>query len=499
MSRLLASIHDIASCDSERIAFESGYPAEAISYATLSASVRSLSELLARHDLDAVALMADNCAVWAIMDLGALEAGLPVTPLPHFFSDHQIEHLFLQCGIHAVLSDSPDQVKQICETLHLGYVESDHLVVGEEHIYLFQLTVSKSVMADRSAKLTFTSGSTGDPKGVRLNLEVMESVALSLVEVTGARADDRHLSLLPYATLLENIGGLYAPLMVGATVCAPGLTAVGLSGASGLDVQRFIGMLCASRATTCIMIPQMLHALVAAVEAGAAKPETLRYIAVGGAPVSPHLLSRAAAVGLPVYEGYGLSEAASVVAVNTPSAHRLGSVGKVLPHARVSIADDGEILVEGALFEGYLGEPAFTGQYWPSGDIGYLDDDGYLYLTGRKKHIFITTFGRNVSPEWVERELSIESAIGQCCLFGEARPFNVAVIVPRSGMTADAIALAVSEANKRLPDYAQVSRWLISEQPFSVDEGLWTGTGRPRRNQIYKRFQQELDALYEES
>lgn len=499
MSLILDAISRTAQLAPNSIAFECGYPSEPVTYAQLLQSVSRLADVIRRHDLGSVALVADNGEGWATSDLACIEAGRTVIPVPLFFSSSQIIHLFQTAGINGVLTDQPDMVRSMCDKMNLGFVEPEVIQLAISTVYLFMLTVPARAVPEGCAKVTFTSGSTGDPKGVCLSLTAMEAVAVSLSEVTAASATDRHLTLLPYATLLENIGGLYAPLLAGATICMPGLAAVGLSGATGLDVQRFVGMLHASSATSCIMIPQMMHALVAAIEGGAAKPEMLRYIAVGGAPVSESLLQRAAGLGLPVFEGYGLSEAASVVAVNSSASNRIGSVGRLLPHVQLKVADDGEILVAGSLFSAYLGEPQCEEEYWPTGDIGSLDDDGYLYLTGRKKHIFITAFGRNVSPEWVERELSIEPAIAQCCLFGEARPFNVAVIVPRPDLADDVIAAAVATANSRLPDYARISNWLIADQPFSIGNGMWTGTGRPRRKQIYQTYEQALNALYQES
>jgi long-subunit acyl-CoA synthetase (AMP-forming) len=259
----------------------------------------------------------------------------------------------------------------------------------------------------------------------------------------------------------------------------------------------------AQRASSAIMVPQMLHALVVALGMGARAPATLRFIAVGGAPVSPRLLDGAQQLGLPVYEGYGLSECASVVAVNSPEASKPGSVGKPLPHVKLRFADDGEIFVGGAVFEGYLGleeKPGSDG-YWASGDAGYLDDEGYLHLTGRKKNMFITSFGRNVAPEWVERELTIHPVIANAAVFGEARPWNVALIVPRElpGVNRDsAIAEAVAAANRGLPDYAQVRKWLLADEPFTVHNGLLTSNGRLRRAEIWARYEAAVDKLYGE-
>jgi len=146
------------------------------------------------------------------------------------------------------------------------------------------------------------------------------------------------------------------------------------------------------------------------------------------------------------------------------------------------------------------GEKAPVQAAYATGDMGHLDEAGFLYIEGRKKHIFITSFGRNVSPEWVEREFSIEPAIAQICVFGEAKPFNVAVIVVRDGFGVKKnIVNAVAKANLRLPDYAQVRHWVIAGEPFTIENGLWTGTGRARRSAIYASYQALLDALYEEN
>ncbi|OIO73457.1 MAG: long-chain acyl-CoA synthetase [Zetaproteobacteria bacterium CG1_02_53_45] len=495
VSKLLESLKQHAAATPHAIAIEGSDLS--LTYAELRQNITTVADFIQCHVTSAVALLADNGPLWCLADLACAEAKLPLVPVPHFFSPAQMKHLIGSAGVDGILTEHPVQILALLEQLQQGCTTAELHVAGKS-LSLIQLTVAQVSLPADCAKITFTSGSTGEPKGVCLSRHVMDTVAASLASVTGARSSDRHLSLLPYATLLENIGGLYAPLLVGATVVSPSLAAVGLSGSSGLDVQRFVGILIGSLATTCIMIPQMLHALVAAVEAGAPRPERLRFIAVGGAPVSLALLERAAKLGLPVFEGYGLSEASSVVAVNTPAANRPGSVGKLLPHARIAFADDGEILVKGGLFSGYLGDAPLQSEYWPTGDIGHMDAEGFLYLSGRKNHIFITAFGRNVSPEWVERELSIEPAIAQCCVFGEARPFNVAVVVPGTGVDETRLGLAIALANARLPDYAAVSKWLIADEPFSIENGLWTGTGRSRRSQIMTAYEDRLNDLYQE-
>jgi len=494
LSRVLEALQRHATEQPDHIALDSG--SVSLTYKKLLDNVRALAAELQQSGAHVLALAADNSPAWAVADLACIRAGIPLIPVPHFFSPTQIEHLLGHAGVDGVLTDRPDSVSALLQGLSIDQQAAQNTSIGLD---LIAMDTANVELPDGCAKITFTSGSTGEPKGVCLQQCAMETVAASLADTTGACREDRHLSLLPYATLLENIGGLYAPLLAGATIIVPGMAGVGMSGASGLDIGRFMAALHGSGATTCIMIPQMLHALIAALEQGMKKPSVLRYIAVGGAAVSPHLLERAAELSLPVFEGYGLSEAASVVAVNRAGDCRPGSVGRALPHVELKFAGDGEILVRGSLFSGYLGDTAQgAGDYWPTGDIGHQDDEGFLYLSGRKKHIFITAFGRNVSPEWVERELSIEPAIAQCCVFGEAQPFNVAVIVPRESADADRVQQAVDAANARLPDYARVAKWLVADEAFSVANGLWTGTGRPRRQHISDAYAEKINQLYKE-
>ena len=247
-----------------------------------------------------------------------------------------------------------------------------------------------------------------------------------------------------------------------------------------------------------ILVPQLLQVLVSGAEQGWQVPITLRFIAVGGARVSADLLERADAIGLPCYEGYGLSECASVVAINTPDARRAGSVGRPLPHARVSIGADGEIRVGGAVMAGYTGtgESAMNSEI-ATGDLGSLDDDGFLYVQGRRKNLFINAFGRNLSPEWIEAELTSSPCIAQAMVCGEARPFSVAVLSPAGAQVTESdAALAVAAANRRLPGHAQIARWLLVPKPFNYADGLLTANGRPRREAIARRYQDDIDALY---
>jgi long-subunit acyl-CoA synthetase (AMP-forming) len=226
----------------------------------------------------------------------------------------------------------------------------------------------------------------------------------------------------------------------------------------------------------------MLTALAAVLERGAHAPKSLKFAAVGGGKVSPALIHRARALGLPVYEGYGLSECASVVALNVPGADRVGSVGRALPH------------VKARFFEKEL-HVRKNGAWHATGDLGRVDRDGFLYIDGRRKHVLITSYGRNVSPEWPEAELLAGPAIVQAAVFGEAQPHLCALVVPAAGAAAAAVEAQVRAANARLPDYAQIGAWMRADAPFTLQNGFATANGRARREALWKAYGERLDGL----
>jgi long-chain acyl-CoA synthetase len=428
-----------------------------------------------------VAIALDNGLDWALWDLAVLHAGLVCVPLPAFFSPSQLAHVLDSSGIDTLVVDDS------------GLFES--LGFGPASAQLARRVVdAPPALPAGTLKITFTSGTTGQPKGVCLDAASMLAVAQSLRQASEPCSIERHLCVLPLATLLENIAGVYAPLLAGAAVELLPMAEIGFSGASQFDVQRFLSALQRSQPHSLILVPQLLLMLVAAAEQGAALPASLRFIAVGGGRVAPNLLRRAELLGLPVYEGYGLSECASVVCLNTPGARRIGAVGRPLPHVEVRIGAAGEVLLRGPRMLGYLGEPALQDEWLDSGDLGHFED-GFLVLQGRSKHQFITAYGRNVNPEWVESELVQQAPVAQAWLHGEALPANVAVLVPRrDGLPDSALQAAVDTVNRELPDYARIHRWLRATEAFNAANGLATANGRLRREALLDRYR---DAIHE--
>ncbi|HRQ47713.1 MAG TPA: AMP-binding protein [Rhodocyclaceae bacterium] len=439
-------------------------------------------ERLRRHACRRVAIALENGLDWALWDLAILKAGLVCVPLPGFFSAAQQQHVLDGAGVDSLVAADPK----------LRVAAGFHTVDGQLAIRTPGTAVTLPV---GTAKITFTSGTTGQPKGVCLDARAQLEVAYSLRVATEACAPSRHLCVLPLSVLLENVAGLYAPLLAGAQVELVPTDELGLAGSSRVDAHRFINALMQHQPHSVILLPQLLLMLVSAIEGTFPRPQSLRFIAVGGGRVAPQLLQRAEAVGLPVFEGYGLSECASVVCLNTPEERRIGTVGRPLPHVGLRLADDGEVLVRGAPMLGYVGEPERQGEWLPTGDLGHFDQ-GFLILHGRKKHQFVTAFGRNVSPEWVEAELVQQAPIAQAWLQGEAMPQNVAVLVPRTTDTSDAaLDAAVMAVNQGLPDYARVHRWIRADAPFSASNGFATTNGRLRRTALDDHYRRAIERL----
>jgi long-subunit acyl-CoA synthetase (AMP-forming) len=493
MSRVIEALQMHARSAPERPALRAAH--RVLTYRQLAAEVERVARELRRRVPAgrSVALLADNGSAWVIADLAALMAEVPIVPLPTFFSPKQFEHALVRARVGYVICDVPERLPRACIDVGAG-VKLTGGLIGLPYR-------NRDVDAGPPAgawKITFTSGTTGEPKGVCLSVEMLETTAESLRVASRGDADDRHLCVLPLATLLENIGGIYAPLLAGATICVAGLADIGFIGSSNLDVPRFVAVLGALRPTSAILVPQLLQALVRAGQAGLPMPSSLRHLAVGGAPIALRTLQQAQALGLPVFEGYGLSECGSVVTLNRIGAHRPGSVGKPLPHVRLSFSAHGEVLVHGAASLGYLGEmPRSADAPVATGDLGHLDADGFLHLDGRLKNVFVTSFGRNIAPEWVESELIARPEIAQAALFGEARPFNTAIIVPRPGIPVSGVIEALRDINEQLPDYARVHAWMPATSAFTPENGLATANGRLRREAIFSRYAGHIDALYQ--
>lgn len=460
-----------------------------LSYAELLAAIETTAAALRSAGIGRLGLLLDNSPAWVVMDLAALHAGITVIPLPTFFSSAQVAHVIQDAGIDALCTGLQDYAGQE------GFTAVPSPVPGTR-LFITPPAPNRPALPQGTAKITFTSGTTGAPKGVCLDTDTMFNVADSVVRATLDCQIEKHLCLLPLSLLLENITGVYAPLLAGATVMLPGSSARGLHGSRELDMAQLLECLHGYRPHSLVLVPQLLKALTVAAQQGHASPDSLRFVAVGGARVAPALLAAARSCGIPAYEGYGLSECTSVTTLNTPAADRTGSVGKPLPHVKLRVSNDGEVQVAGTLMLGYTGQPAQAETWHATGDLGFIDADGYLHLTGRRKNMFVTAYGRNVNPEWPESELTRHAQIAHAVVFGEARHFNTAIIAPSSTRLQDGdIAALVSEANESLPDYARIHHWIRAAAPFTPENGLLTASGKPRRERVWAHYRSAINAL----
>lgn len=464
----------------------------ALTHGDLAAAAADEARWFGAMGVERAGLLSDNGCGFAIADRALRLAGGLNVPLPPAFTDAQLRHALDDAGLDALLTDQPGVAGRLdCGLRPAGNAPGSGLFLWQR-----PAPQKRPLLPAGTIKVTYTSGSTGTPKGVCLTAATLDAVVSSVRTVTAPLGLTRHLVLLPLATLLANVAGLDATVAAGGLCLLPSNAKTGLR-PDGVDVGQLARLVAAEAPDSLILVPELLKALVLAAEAGWRAPRSLRFVAVGGARVAPALLERADAVGLPVYEGYGLSECGSVLCLNTPGARRAGSVGRPLPHVRLQVDADGQIRVQAPAFAGYLGAAAPDARDLATGDLGRIDADGFVCVEGRAKNVLITSLGRNISPEWVEGELQASPAVAQACVAGDGQPSLVALLVPRDASVTDAaIAAAVGKANAALPEYARVRHYVVLREPFSRANGLLTGNGRPRRERIHARYTALIDQLY---
>jgi long-subunit acyl-CoA synthetase (AMP-forming) len=471
-----------------RIAITDGN--RSITYGRLGSVVRQEAGLLRETGGLRFGLLAENGCEWAVADLAIHHLNRVNVPLPAYFTPEQMRHAIDDAGIDTLVTDRRSEVIDRWPEFSFAGTMSNGLAILQRKVE----PAARRTVAFGTTKVTYTSGSTADPKGVCLPGAALDRASRAMVHAIEPIGIRRHLCLMPLPTLLENLAGIHAPLRSGATCVVPSSAETGMS-YGALDPQRLLRSLTTYRPESLVLVPELLRLIVRAAQAGYPLPDSLKFIAVGGAPVSRSLLEEAASLGLPVFEGYGLSECSSVVCLNTPQSKRLGSVGRALPHVSLSLDDGGQLRVSGWVMSGYVGDAQSQGpREIATGDLAEIDADGYVYIRGRLRNLFITSFGRNVSPEWIERELAHEPAIRHALAVGEGCPEVRALVCPaRPGLEQTAIANAVEHANQRLPDYARVRRVACMPEAPTLSNGLLTANGRLRRERILERFGALLD------
>ncbi len=439
----------------------SGAP-HSLSYQALNQQVQQVKAQLEALAPSCIALSAENSLDWVVVDLAAMAANIACVPMPTFFTAEQQRHAIASAGVDLIIGHIPSE-------------EDDWTAIDTICGYACAMRrqAPNHQRLPGTTKVTFTSGSTGTPKGVCLSQEQLDNVAQSLATAINLPLK-KHLTMLPLSTLLENITAVYVPLLLGATSYIYSGAEVGLIGSSRFDACLFASKLAQIQPHSLVLTPALLMALIQLTQHQPKLAHSLTFVAVGGARVAPELIEQAHQLGIPAYEGYGLSECASVVCLNTPQAHKAGSCGQVLSHVKLRIDDQQQIWLQGNTALGYIGE-AFDNDWYPTGDLGAIDEQGFVTIIGRKKNQIITSFGRNISPEWVETAAQRWLLGTPIVVIGEGQPYLSAIIA-----SDDDVSDAVHQLNQTLPDYARIGR-ILSGAQFMTQRQLFTSNGRPIR------------------
>lgn len=484
MERVLDALDAHARSQGDKVVFDD--LTGAITYAGLAQRVWGLAKRLAPGS--SIGLYGSNGIDWIVADLAIAAAGATSVPLPAFFSAEQIRYVIADAGVTSIIAAPGNWVKDVAADLPI-------------------LDVAAGSGTRRTGgageKIIYTSGSTGRPKGVRLGSRQINAVVVALAQASGAGPNDRHLSLLPYPMLLETICGIYLPILVGASA---GIVATPAAAGDPIPpIAALSAGLTRFAPTTTVLVPDLLAAWVKIVRSERApRPAGLRFVAVGGAPVAADLADAAWACGIPVHEGYGLSECASVVCLNRAGRRKSGTVGEPLEGIALAI-EAGEIVVSSpTVMEGYLGQPGPCG-HWRTGDLGSIDPDGFVRVYGRKDNLIVLTNGRNLSPEWAEAAFLATPGIERAIVLGHNRPFPTAILWPSASerrrlscLTRAGKRALLAVACATLPSYARPEAILIAETPAN-DPRLFTANGRPRRQAIAETFEAAITAIYDQA
>ncbi len=470
MSKLAEALGRHAETAAERVAMSDSF--RSLTWSKLTAWTGGIAEDLGSEP-ETVGIFGNNSVEWAAAFLATSAAGKTVVPIPVFFSDEQRAHVIRDAGVKRIIVT--DAEAAAAQTLPVP-------------VYHLPESRTGTLPLDRrdGGLIIYTSGSTGTPKGVRLVSGQAMWSAEALSKAIGATPEDKYLSLLPLPTLLELICGVMIPVLAGGPVHYDGSVARNAGAGIASNIAEAFER---ARPTTSVLVPQLLGLYALQLMASGKRPhEELRFVAVGGAAIPPVLARGARLLGIPVYEGYGLSECCSVVSVNRPEACREDTAGKPLPGLQVTI-EEGEIVVEGpSIMDGYLHGDAPSGK-WRTGDVGSLDGDGFLTVHGRRDNLIITPYGRNLSPEWIETILLGDPRLRACILAqsGESGELAILLIPSPAGeawfkaASSDEIVKHLGQALNAAPVYARPKRALVLGLAEASANNLFTPNGRIRR------------------
>ena len=553
---------------------------QTLSGSDVYAQVRAVAAAFANWGLEKgerIALISENRYEWAITDFAALALGLIDVPIFPTLPAGQIVDLLAHSGSRVVVVSTRQQYEKIAAIRARTAIE--HVVVMDEvpdadAVTFASLVASAPSTRDASfdehvrsirgvdpATIIYTSGTTGEPKGVLLTHgNLASNVNYSLREFDLSAADNavsflplshvtaRHVDYalyilgctLAYCPALEKLMPTLATIRPTFFVAVPRVFEKLRHEVERKSMQspmkariirwalatgaRNRATVLAGRTPTSLLwklADRLLYSKVRALFGG-----RVRYWVAGGAPLGLDTAHWFADVGIRIFEGYGLTETSPVIGVNTSVAYRLGSIGRILPNVEARIAEDGELLVRGpSIFSGYWNSPRMTAEaidaegWFAPGDIGRIDQDGFLYITDRKKELLKTSAGKMIAPQPIENRLKADLFVGNVALVGDREKYVSALISPnfqaledwarqqkipidsRKAMSEHPEVVAiykrlVKQVNTTLADFEMLKRFLVVPDEWTQDGGELTPSGKLKRRVILERYQAEIATLY---
>ncbi|MEO7985189.1 MAG: long-chain fatty acid--CoA ligase [Gemmatimonadales bacterium] len=562
-----------------------------LSYRELADRVQDLSVGLIELGVapgDRVALLSENRPEWAITDFACLAARCTDVPIYPTLPPKQAEYVLRDSSAVAVLVSTAAQVEKVLAARErlpaLRHVIAFNAAAVRPGVLSVDavMAIGRSARgrhpdwreqalgahADDLATLIYTSGTTGDPKGVMLTHGNISSNVTAAVGLFDFAPTDECLSFLPLSHIFERMFGHYAMFHAGViinyaesfdtvpadmvarrpTIVAAvprlyekiygrvldGVRASSASRRRIFEWARRVGARWADLVIARKRVPVALavkHALADHLVFAKLRARTggrIRLFISGGAPLTPEIARFFYAAGMPVVEGYGLTETSPVIAVNTPAHLKLGTVGRPMPGVDVRIAPDGEILTRGPhVMRGYFNKPGATAEaidpegWFHTGDIGALDADGFLTITDRKKDLIVTAGGKNIAPQPIENLARTNKFVANAVMLGDRRPFPIMLVVPnieslKAWAAHQRIAendpvrlLALPEVRKKLErevrkslrdlaQYEMPKKLLLLSSEFSMETGELTPKLSVRRRVVEERHREAIESLYAE-